>query len=110
MNPNPGKCAASNLEIPCGEPPTMTEPVLLCDEHKVQVAALVVPGLLNSLLADVRAAHEGSSRAISPANAHMIASAQSSGFPEGDQHIASAIANGSSSALRSSASSPARAP
>ena len=37
---NPKACVAANLGVPCCEPPTMTEPVRLCDGHKFQVAAI----------------------------------------------------------------------
>lgn len=95
MNREPRTCVAAKLGQPCTSQPTLTEPVALCDEHKVQVAALVVPEILSSALAQVRAASDGTSP-VSEASAHMIASARSMELPEADRHgsLVYFVANG----------------
>lgn len=69
----------------CSSPVTMTEPVELCDEHKLQVAAAVVPGLLAGALRDARSV---ASRTLPAEQAHLVASAQSALLPTTDPHTA----------------------
>jgi T5orf172 domain len=96
VNPVHGACAATNHGQSCTNRPTLTDPVMLCDEHKVQVAALVAPEILSSALAQVRAANDDGTSPVSEAGAHMVASAQSTGLPESDRHGALVyfVANG----------------
>lgn len=86
MNLNHGTCIASPLGTRCGEPATMTEPVQLCDEHKVQVASAVVPAILSGALAQVRALGKGDTYVVPPVDEHMIVSAPSVEIPKSDRH------------------------
>lgn len=78
-------CAASALDQPCTAAATLTDPVLLCDEHKLQVAMAVVPDMLTGALREARAV---ASRTLKPDVAHMVASAQSAPLPTTDAHSA----------------------
>jgi hypothetical protein len=86
VNLNHGTCIATPLGERCDEAATMTEPVRLCDEHKVQVAAAVVPVVLSGALAQVRALGMGDTHAVPPVDEHMIASAPSVEIPKSDRH------------------------
>lgn len=76
-------CIVRVADLPCPGPVTLTEPAPLCDEHKIQVAAAVVPELLTSALREARAV---GSRMLAPDVAHMVASVQAAGMPTTDPH------------------------
>lgn len=78
-------CQAQRDGAPCIHAVTLSAPVRLCDEHKMQVAAAVVPELLAGALRDARAM---SSRTLPPDLAHMVASAQAAPMPTTDPHSA----------------------
>lgn len=87
MNLELDACAATNHGQPCSEPPTMVEPVPLCDEHKVQVALLVTPEVLTAVLAEIRLSrhhHEG--QPVPSAEAGLIRDAQHRDMPEVERH------------------------
>jgi hypothetical protein len=78
-------CQAQHDSAPCIHAATLTVPVRLCDEHKLQVAASVVPEMLASALREARAV---SGRTLPPALAHLVASAQAAPMPATDPHSA----------------------
>jgi len=78
-------CQAQRDGAPCIHAATLVVPVRLCDEHKLQVAAFVVPEMLVGALRDARAL---SSRTLPPDLAHLVASAQAAQMPATDPHSA----------------------
>ncbi|MGW2082111.1 GIY-YIG nuclease family protein [Streptomyces sp. NPDC001939] len=62
---------------------TLSDPVELCDEHKLQSAAAVLPGLLAVAMRDARST---ASRTLPLELAHMVASAQAAPMPSTDAH------------------------
>lgn len=78
-------CIAEIGGAQCPAPATLTEPVPLCDEHKLQVAMAVIPSLLSAALRDARAV---ASRTLQPDVAHMVSSAQAAAMPSTDPHSA----------------------
>lgn len=83
MNTRP--CVVSRDDQPCPSPVTLTEPVELCDEHKLQVAAATLPELLASALRDARII---AGRTLPAELAHMVASSQSAPMPSTEPHSA----------------------
>lgn len=62
------RCAANNHGAPCDQSPTATEPVALCTSHRMQVAALIVPEMMQAAMRD---GHRGP-RAVSPTTRRLI--------------------------------------
>jgi hypothetical protein len=76
-------CQALRDEDPCAYPAVMVVPVRLCEEHKVQVAAVVVPDLLASALRNARAV---GGRTLSGEAARLVSNASAAGLPTTDPH------------------------
>lgn len=74
-------CLATRESRPCDKAATMTTPVLLCDEHRLQVASIVTSEVMASAIAKIR-----TRRLISDADSHLIASASSTGIPASEHH------------------------
>ncbi|WP_329131588.1 GIY-YIG nuclease family protein [Streptomyces sp. NBC_01476] len=78
-------CQAMQDEAPCARIATLTAPVRLCDEHKLQVAASILPEVLAGAL---RQARSVGARTLAPALAHLVASAQAAAMPSAEPHSA----------------------
>ena len=68
MNDLSAHCVANNHGTPCDQTPTALAPVALCTSHRMQVAALVVPEMLQAAMRD---GHRGP-RAVPPATRRLI--------------------------------------
>jgi hypothetical protein len=68
MTDTSAHCAANNHGAPCDQAPTATEPVALCTSHRMQVAALIVPEMMQGAMRD---GHRGP-RVVSPSMKRLI--------------------------------------
>ncbi|MFI7359464.1 GIY-YIG nuclease family protein [Streptomyces avidinii] len=92
----PDTCTVVTATGPCSRPPTLSRPIPLCDEHKVEVALAVIPDVLGGTLARIQAQRWTADPTLPDAVAHIIDSAPSTGMPDTEHHGALVyfVANG----------------